>query len=86
MYMYVYIHMYIYIYHGTPHCPGVFRYLDTSHDGDISAREFETLERVWRELQQSMFEPLGPGGWVNYIWVYIYMDVYMIYDIGIYDI
>jgi len=34
----------------------VFRYLDTSHDGDISAREFETLERVWRELQQSMFE------------------------------
>ncbi|CAE7478397.1 CML34 [Symbiodinium natans] len=34
----------------------VFRYLDTSHDGDISRREFETLERVWRELQQSMYE------------------------------
>ena len=111
--------IYIYIYHGTPHCPGVFRYLDTSHDGDISAREFETLERVWRELQQSMFEPLGPGGWVIHIWANYndltatslelwliremipkwpyfrlvkyynlprYMDVYMIYDIGIYDI
>ena len=37
---------------------GVFRYLDTSHDGDISRREFETLERVWRELQQSMYESL----------------------------
>ena len=37
---------------------GVFRYLDTSHDGDISRREFETLERVWRELQQSMYEHL----------------------------
>ncbi|CAJ1340418.1 unnamed protein product, partial [Effrenium voratum] len=34
----------------------VFRYLDTSHDGDISRKEFETLERVWRELQQSMYE------------------------------
>jgi len=34
----------------------VFRYLDTSHDGDISSKEFETLERVWRELQQSMYE------------------------------
>ena len=38
---------------------GVFRYLDTSHDGDISSKEFETLERVWRELQQSMYEFLG---------------------------
>jgi len=33
--------------------------LDTSHDGDISSKEFETLERVWRELQQSMYEFLG---------------------------
>ena len=42
-----------------PMVAGVFRYLDTSHDGDISRKEFETLERVWRELQQSMYEPLG---------------------------
>lgn len=34
----------------------VFRYLDTSHDGDISRKEFETLERVWRELHQSIYE------------------------------
>ncbi|CAK8990587.1 unnamed protein product [Durusdinium trenchii] len=49
----------------------VFRYLDTSHDGDISRKEFETLERVWRELHQSIYELLGRdlvgrpvrGGW-----------------------
>ncbi|CAE7490451.1 unnamed protein product [Symbiodinium sp. KB8] len=33
----------------------VFRYLDTSHDGDISRREFETLERVWLKNDLEIF-------------------------------
>eukprot|EP00929_Paragymnodinium_shiwhaense_P094911 TRINITY_DN5576_c0_g1_i2.p1 TRINITY_DN5576_c0_g1~~TRINITY_DN5576_c0_g1_i2.p1 ORF type:complete len:1720 (-),score=341.75 TRINITY_DN5576_c0_g1_i2:98-5257(-) len=34
----------------------VYRYLDTTNDGDISKKEFETLEAIWREMWQSMFE------------------------------
>eukprot|EP00931_Biecheleriopsis_adriatica_P056620 TRINITY_DN33555_c0_g1_i1.p1 TRINITY_DN33555_c0_g1~~TRINITY_DN33555_c0_g1_i1.p1 ORF type:complete len:1653 (+),score=370.35 TRINITY_DN33555_c0_g1_i1:89-5047(+) len=34
----------------------VYRFLDTSNDGDISRKEFENLDRVWRELQQTMYE------------------------------
>eukprot|EP00931_Biecheleriopsis_adriatica_P034888 TRINITY_DN20125_c0_g1_i1.p1 TRINITY_DN20125_c0_g1~~TRINITY_DN20125_c0_g1_i1.p1 ORF type:complete len:1674 (+),score=304.30 TRINITY_DN20125_c0_g1_i1:79-5022(+) len=34
----------------------VYRYLDTSLDGDISRAEFGALERIWNELRQAMHE------------------------------
>jgi len=34
----------------------VYRFLDASNDGDISLKEFELLQGIWRELWQSMWE------------------------------
>merc|ERR1711957_571562 len=34
----------------------VFRFLDTTNDGDISAKEFQLLLAIWCELWQSMQE------------------------------
>jgi len=34
----------------------VYRFLDTSNDGEISRKEFDALERIWKELHQSMVE------------------------------
>lgn len=34
----------------------VYRFLDTTTDGDISKKEFEILESIWRELWQSSWE------------------------------
>mmetsp|Transcript_78708 Transcript_78708/g.138856 ORF Transcript_78708/g.138856 Transcript_78708/m.138856 type:complete len:1576 (+) Transcript_78708:47-4774(+) len=34
----------------------VYRFLDSSNDGEISRKEFDALERIWKELHQSMYE------------------------------